>query len=103
MLTEQQKQLAQECISLEEQIFEAFSNEPTRPIINNEDWTDYHQEKLEFQWFEREIDELYKEAQKKFFKSKGQDNHKIKTAREYYNWKKEANKAIDEWNKHHIN
>ena len=52
-MTEKQRELTQVCIDLEKQIWKTFSEAPRRPVCND-DWTDAHQEALEFQWFKKE-------------------------------------------------
>lgn len=47
-MTYKQRKLAQACIDIEQQIWETFSEAPRCPVCND-DWTDAHQEALEFQ------------------------------------------------------
>lgn len=101
-----QRELAQVCIDLEKEIWETFSEKPRCPI-NNEDWTDAHQEYLEYQWFIKELNESYIKAQKEFFAyldSIGETSHrKVRTAKEYYEKQKDFEDTVAYYKKHHIN
>ena len=96
-MTEEQKRLAQECIDIEKQIMEVWDNSPSHCPINNEDWTDAHQEYLEAQWEKRDLNEQYIEAQKAFFAAMDEDKT-LRTASQYYKHQKNAEKAIKEYN-----
>jgi hypothetical protein len=102
-----QRELAQVCIDLENQIWETFSKGKRRCRINNEDWTDAHQEYLEYQWFIKELNESYIKAQKEFFAyldSIGETSHcKVRTAEEYYKKQKDFEDTVAYYKKHHIN
>ncbi len=65
-MTEKQRELTQVCIDLEKQIWKTFSEAPRCPVCND-DWTDAHQEALEFQWFKDEINGAYIKAQEELF------------------------------------
>ena len=101
-MTDEQRALAQECIDLEKEIWESFSGAPRTPICND-DWTDAHQEALEFQWHKEELDGLYQAAQKRLFESLGQHDRKIRTAKEYYDKQKDFEDTVAYYKKHHIN
>lgn len=105
-MTEKQKELTQVCIELEKQIWEAFSEAPRCPVCND-DWTDAHQEYLEFQWFKEEINESYQKAQKElieYLDSIGfKHNLKVKTAQQYYTKQKDFEDTVAYYKKHHIN
>lgn len=101
-MTDEQRRLAQVCIDIEKQIWEAFGNKPHCPVCND-DWTDAHQEYLEFQWFKDEINELYQNAQRELFTALGQHDRKIKTAQEYYDKQKDFEDTVAYYKKHHIN
>ena len=100
-----QRELAQVCIDLEKQIWETFSEAPRCPVCN-EDWTDAHQEALEFQWFKDEINNAYIKAQEELFKyldSIGKSHRKVRTAKEYYDKQKDFEETVAYYQKHHIN
>lgn len=101
-----QRELAQVCIDLEKQIWETFGNKPRFPI-NNEDWTDAHQEYLEWTEYTRELNAQYIKAQKEllaYLDSKGISyTRKIKTAIEYYEKQKDFEETVAYYQKHHIN
>ena len=101
-----QRELAQVCVDLEKEIWETFSEKPRCPI-NNEDWTDAHQEYLEWVEFTREINAAYIKAQKEFFAyldSIGETSHrKVRTAKEYYEKQKDFEDTVAYYQKHHIN
>lgn len=99
--TEEQNKLWQNIVELEKEIWDAFSEKPRCPICN-ENWTDAHQEYLEWQWFKEELDASYQEAQKQWFKSIGV-NRKIKTAQEYYDKQKDFEETVEYFRKNHIN
>lgn len=81
------KELTSHCLELEKQIIEAFGKKPRFPICND-DWTDAHQEFLEWQLFINDLNTSYIKAQKQLFdylKSIGVNHYrKIRTAHEYY-------------------
>lgn len=101
-----QKELAQVCIDLEKQIWDLFEN-PVRCPINNEDWTDAHQEYLEYKEFKEELNEAYIKAQKELFAyldSIGETSHrKVRTAKEYYERQKDFEDTVAYYKEHHIN
>ena len=101
-----QRELAQVCIDLEKQIWETFSEGKPRCPINNEDWTDAHQEYLEYQWFIDELNTAYIKAQKELFAyldSIGETHRKVRTAKEYYEKQKDFEDTVAYYMKHHIN
>ena len=102
-----QRELAQVCVDLEKQIWETFSEGKPRCPINNEDWTDAHQEYLEYQWFIDELNTAYIKAQKEFFAyldSIGETSHrKVRTAKEYYERQKDFEDTVAYYKEHHIN
>lgn len=89
-----QRELAQVCVDLEKQIWEIFSEGKPRCPINNEDWTDEHQNYLEWVEFVGELNAAYIKAQKELFAyldSIGVAyNRKVRTAKEYYEKQKEV-------------
>ena len=104
-MTKEWKELAKVCIDLEKQIWETFSEAPRTPVCND-DWTDAHQEALEFQWFKEEINEAYIKAQEDFFKyldSIGEKHRPVRTAQQYYDKQKDFEDTVAYYQKHHIN
>lgn len=100
-----QRELAQVCVDLEKQIWKAFSEKPRCPI-NNEDWTDVHQEYLEYQWFIEELNESYIKAQEELFdylNSIGKAHCSVRTAQQYYAKQKDFEDTVAYYQKHHIN
>lgn len=78
--------------SLENEIWEVYS-EGKRCPINNEDWTDAHQEYLEYMEFKEELDARYQDAQNKLIEylNRHSMQHRltVRTAKEYYDKQKQ--------------
>ena len=101
-LTPKQRALAQKCVDLEKKIWELYQNKPYFPC-SNDDWSDAHQEYLEWQYELRDIDEQYKKAQKEFFESICDNNREVKTAKQYYVKQKDFEDTVAYYKKNHIN
>ena len=104
-MTKEWKELAKVCIDLEKQIWETFSEAPRTPVCND-DWTDAHQEYLEYDEFKGELNAAYIKAQKELFAyldSIGQSHRKVRTAKEYYDKQKDFEDTVAYYQKHHIN
>ena len=100
-----QRELTQVCIDLEKQIWDLYEN-PVRCPICNDDWTDAHQEYLEYDEFKGELNAAYIKAQKALFAyldSIGQSHRKVRTAKEYYDKQKDFEDTVAYYQKHHIN
>jgi hypothetical protein len=101
-LTPKQRALAQKCVDFERKIWELYQNKPHFPC-NNDDWSDAHQEYLEWQYELRDIDEQYQKAQKEFFDSICANNRKVKTAKQYYVKQKDFEDTVAYYKENHIN
>ena len=101
-LTPKQRVLAQKCVDFEREIWELYQNKPNFPC-NNDDWSDAHQEYLEWQYELRDIDKQYQKAQKEFFESICDNNRKVKTAKQYYVKQKDFEDTVAYYKKNHIN
>lgn len=101
--TDKQEKLFQACFDLEKEIYELWSNAASHCPVNNEDWTDTHQEYLETQWAKDELNEMYIQAQKDLFAELKDPRRKVKTASEYYKKQKELEKDVKYLREHHLN